>query len=312
MDLRLAIGSPPQPRCAKIVLLLRLLAAFVCLIPVAARAHGRPPLPLALWGPFARTTIQCMRPISCAAQRCFRAVVAAERACMDAELTGGTCDVPRRDAEIASARSTAESVVAAACLGGQLTELRFADFNDARADILRACAHADGTVELLYGPLTAAPSVDAIPADERHCIVQTAAMSAKYLEVIMRAKTAVLDHAASIIAPSQKLGLLSKANDRIAAARTTLATQLGQACPGFADTYGLAPADFLSALELRADCVLGIMYVQTAISCQLPFCGNGITEPGEQCDDANANDNDTCHTNCTSNQSVSSTSEPVR
>src|SRR5262249_17970629 len=36
----------------------------------------------------------------------------------------------------------------------------------------------------------------------------------------------------------------------------------------------------------------------TAVPCG-PWCGNGVTEAGEQCDDANATDGDGCDANCT-------------
>ncbi len=39
-----------------------------------------------------------------------------------------------------------------------------------------------------------------------------------------------------------------------------------------------------------------------ACTCGLPLlCGNGLVDPGEQCDDGNANNNDTCKNNCTLN-----------
>lgn len=31
----------------------------------------------------------------------------------------------------------------------------------------------------------------------------------------------------------------------------------------------------------------------------LPYCGNGIPEEGEECDDGNENDADACRNNCT-------------
>lgn len=34
------------------------------------------------------------------------------------------------------------------------------------------------------------------------------------------------------------------------------------------------------------------------------MCGNGIVEAGEQCDDGNTNNTDSCRTNCTTNTPV--------
>jgi cysteine-rich repeat protein len=33
--------------------------------------------------------------------------------------------------------------------------------------------------------------------------------------------------------------------------------------------------------------------------CTPIVCGNGIPQPGEQCDDGNMDDNDCCHNDCT-------------
>ena len=34
-------------------------------------------------------------------------------------------------------------------------------------------------------------------------------------------------------------------------------------------------------------------------TCALPACGDGILQPGEECDDGNADDNDGCAADCT-------------
>lgn len=267
-----------------------------CLLPATAFAHGQPPLSLALWGPFGAPTTVCMRDISTAARRCFRAALAAHRACGEAKLAGGACDQVGRDAAIAAAEATAESTVTSSCLGGQLTELRFASFDDAKRDVMHACRQADGVADLLYPPAAST----ALPPDVRPCVVQTAALSAKLVDVIMRARTMVLDHVAtSILKPSQRLALLAQANRYVTAVEVTIAGQLGQACPQFAAMYGQDPVGFVAALEARANCVIGIVYVQTAIECPLPYCGNGIREDGEQCDDGNANNDDACRNDCT-------------
>lgn len=297
---RRAVAGPHLAfRWRRLIVAIGVLAALGCLDPVPAGAHGLPPLQLALWGPFARQVTQCQRQIASGAQRCFNAVIAAERACMDAELAGEPCDGARREALVAAARSTSEAVVASACLGGQLTELRFADFNDARTDVGRACTRAADALDMMYTS-AADGAVAGMPPAERLCVRQTAALSAKLLQYAIRAKAAVLNQiAARNLLPSVRLGLLAQAVNRIARARTTAAARLQQACPGFVDLYGLDAPAYLSALELRGDCVLGIMYVQQGVTCQLPYCGNGITDPGEQCDDANANDGDACRTDCT-------------
>src|SRR5215470_2736138 len=102
------------------------LAAVACAVLVArlAAAHLLPP-DLPFYGPFGAPTARCQRALGRAAQRCFRRVLAAQRQCLDTELVGGSCDVSSRDAEIAAAKQAGEDSVVQACLGGQLTELRF-------------------------------------------------------------------------------------------------------------------------------------------------------------------------------------------
>src|SRR5215468_2273662 len=101
-----------------------------------ARAHLFPP-DLAFYGPFGGPTVRCQRALGHAAQRCFRRVLTAKRLCMDAELAGGTCDRSGRDAEISAAQQDGQDAVVQACLGGQLTELRFIGFDEAKMDVAR-------------------------------------------------------------------------------------------------------------------------------------------------------------------------------
>jgi cysteine-rich repeat protein len=44
--------------------------------------------------------------------------------------------------------------------------------------------------------------------------------------------------------------------------------------------------------------------VTDALDCPSQVCGNGIPEPGEECDDGNEDSTDTCRTNCTSNPAL--------
>ena|GEM_PF-3846148 len=46
--------------------------------------------------------------------------------------------------------------------------------------------------------------------------------------------------------------------------------------------------------DLACNAVLDLVF-----DVQLPYCGNGVVDPGEQCDDGNANDSDYCRSDCT-------------
>src|SRR5262245_36741274 len=109
-------------------------AIAVVLRPLAASAHGAP-IDLAFFGPFGAPTVQCVRAISFATQRCFHKVLALKRQCLDNQLSDVACDVGQRDAAIDTAKQAAQAAVAATCLGGQLTELRFNSFDEVKADV---------------------------------------------------------------------------------------------------------------------------------------------------------------------------------
>ena len=93
---------------------------------------------------------------------------------------------------------------------------------------------------------------------------------------------------------------LGAAGTRVARMRTALATRLTARCDRatFATLYPLTPELLVAGLSSRADCLGGQLYIQTAVLCPDPICGNGIVEPGEDCDDANTDDGDACPSNC--------------
>jgi cysteine-rich repeat protein len=66
----------------------------------------------------------------------------------------------------------------------------------------------------------------------------------------------------------------------------------------FATLYPLTPEALIDGLSTRADCLGGQLYIQDTVLCPNAACGNGIVEPGENCDDGNTNDGDACPSNC--------------
>jgi cysteine-rich repeat protein len=262
-----------------------------------ADAHGLPALPLALWGPFATPTVDCLRQLSHATRRCFSTTLAAHRSCMDTTLAGDTCNTAERDAVIAAARETASAAVDAACLGGQLVELRFSDANDARTDVLRACAEADTAMRTVYGPALNSVTAPTLSAADRACITHLGAAADKILHATLREEGRVFDAASvRILSPSQKLGLLSDARERMAAARQRMAGHMAEACAGtvYGDTGAL-----LDLLDRRKNCVLSAVYfIDFSLRCPIPVCGDGIVDTGEECDDGNGIDADGCLSDC--------------
>jgi cysteine-rich repeat protein len=264
-----------------------------------AHAHALPALPLALWGPFATPTVDCLRQLSQATRRCFSATLAAHRSCMDTALAGNTCDTAERDTVIVAARETASAAVDAACLGGQLVELRFSDANDARTDVLLACAEAETAMRTVYGPVLNTVTAPALSPADRACITHVGMAASKMLSATLREESRVFDAAAvRILPPSQKLALLSGARQRLTTARQHMAGHMSKPCAG-ATVYDRHPEQLLSMLDRRGACVLSAVYFHTSVICPSPICGDGIVDTGEECDDGNGIDVDGCLGDCT-------------
>ena len=102
-------------------------------------AHQLQPPVIALWGPFSKPTLQCLRTLHRAEDDCLRRVIAAHHNCFGRQLTGLPCDTSARDAHIAAATRRVEQEVDRGCLGGQLTELFFRTYDDAKFDLTNAC-----------------------------------------------------------------------------------------------------------------------------------------------------------------------------
>jgi len=267
-----------------------------------ARAHLFPP-DLAFYGPFGGPTVRCQRALGHAAQRCFRRVLTAKRLCMDAELAGGTCDRSARDAEVSAAQQDGQDAVVQACLGGQLTELRFIGFDEAKMDVARTCGdQTDAAMSVLYAPVLNGGSTAAVAPTVSRCLTGTAGITQRLLQFILQLKMQALDHMAfSILGPSRKNAMMAKIATRINTTRAQVITRIQQLCPAFESAYQHDTATVLGLVEPRANCVIGAVYVQTSVACPLPVCGNGVKESGEGCDDGNRIDDDSCHNDCTTN-----------
>jgi cysteine-rich repeat protein len=200
-----------------------------------------------------------------------------------------------RDAHISAAKAVASGAVDAACTGGQLTELRFADFADAKADIVRGCVgEADAVISLLYpAAVVDAPSSCRITASQlgRKLVRRGLADSSRALNRIAK----------RIVPPSGRFALINAARARAARAGEMCAGRLRRQCAQFEATYGRSPEEWVEVLAERSDCVAYATYFQTAVSCPFPKCGNGIKEFDEACDDGNQVDTDACRNDCSVN-----------
>jgi cysteine-rich repeat protein len=258
-----------------------------------ARAHGGQVPDLQFWGPFSKRTLHCLRSLDQMAERCFRTALAARLECLRAQQGGASCD-PATDARVGRAVAMIGEMVPRACLGGQLTELRFRDSADAIADVSRACGEQSAAVAGMLD----VPGVESNPEGTLQCASRAADASRRVLDRSLRLTTRALGKMArTFLIPAEKEGLLSQVAADVAQLGSELAGSLDQACGDFRERFGTDAAALLAAMVRRADCIVGAVYVQSRIVCR-SLCGDGVVEPGEQCDDGNLMDGDLCTGDC--------------
>ncbi|MGD9764972.1 MAG: DUF4215 domain-containing protein [Candidatus Binatia bacterium] len=245
--------------------------------------------------------------MSHATHTCFEAVVAVEQRCRDARLRGETCDALAVEAEVEAATGSMLSAAADACTDGQLTEIGYFGFFDANADLRDACVNqARGAMAAAYAPATEAPSPAVIA-----CMSASAAYGRKVMWFILDRQTPVMERLATRLDPGEdRADVARQVEIELRDTRPRWIDGLLGVCPDFESIYGRTAESFLRTLKQRADCVLSKTYVNNAILCAGPSCGNGIPEGDEECDDGNADDSDACRNDCT--QAGSSASAPGR
>jgi len=289
-------------RVAAAALAIALTLAPEALTPPAAQAHVGIPMPAAFWGPFTAPAGQCVRTISHGTRRCFHQVLIAKRRCMDQQLRGAGCDQTALSATVSAALAEVQNVVDAACLGGQLTELKYSTFDEAESDVSRACGdQTDIAIGLIYAPVVATGTFTPLSPQANACLVRVSALSQKFLEMALQLKGRAFDRISMIpvVSGARRIALLDRADARIANLKQKFADRVHRECPAFDTVYQRTADWFMAALLPRTDCVVFATCIQSDVSCPLPICGNGITEPGESCDDGNQIDTDACRNNCT-------------
>ncbi len=136
---------------------------------------------------------------------------------------------------------------------------------------------------------------------ERTCIAAASQSTTKLLNVGFRSRRRTLDRIAQrSFTPARKRRLVDESTAQIAGRTGQLATEQARTCSAeaFAALYGRASEAFLATIASRADCLAGDTYAQAAVLCPPAVCGNGMREPGEDCDDGNTVAGDTCPADC--------------
>jgi cysteine-rich repeat protein len=268
----------------------------VVAIPALARGHGMR-LPFDQWGGFRAETFHCQRVVAAAAAQCAATAWDARRACRRAELQGGVCDQEATQATVDAARIKALDAVDESCSERQAIELQYLGSFDLQADVIIFCRGWEAAgVSAVYGLF----DVPLSPA-ERDCSEAAAAVADRLMHFVVRNRRQCMDRIASLplLAPN-RTSQLDVAADRARRAHDLLAARLATRCGAatFADLYGRTPGTFVTDLSARADCIGGLLYIQDAVLCPAPVCGNGIVELPEDCDDGNTAGGDACPATC--------------
>jgi cysteine-rich repeat protein len=276
-----------------------LLVASSVLYGGPASGHGEPAA-LAFWGDFGLALARCQREIGVASASCGQQAWRIRRDCRLLALGGGTCDVAADDDAVEAVRRQATDRIPPVCSATQIQQLRFVDVREAQQDVIRFCRDLENAaVSAVFRPVPADPT--GLSSVERTCIAAAAQSATKLLHVSFRSREHLLDRIAQrAFSPARKRQMLDASSLEIAGRSAQLASEQANRCPApaFAALYGVDVTTFLATIASRGDCLGGDSYAQAGVLCPLPQCGNGMREPGEDCDDANVEDGDACPATC--------------
>lgn len=270
-----------------------------------AWAHGTP-LPLSEWGNFGAAPSRCQRALGQAATQCALDVWALRRACIAAQLRGEPCDANATTRAVREARQRALDKVDAFCADADVLPLRFVDRQEALSDVTSICRQLERElVTAVYGPVLVGSSADYVVGEvapaRAACLADAAARATELLRFAAREERAPFDRIASQpMTGEDKFAAVARGEQRAQRARLSVAARATAGCDAatLAALYGRPVEQLLAAVGSRAACLIGGVYVQDRARCPAPVCGNGMEEAGEECDDGNADDTDTCRADC--------------
>lgn len=270
------------------------------LAPASARAHGQA-VPLVFWGNFPPGVAACQRHIAHAAAQCVNRVVRARGDCRLAAETGGSCDAAALTATVQAARADARATVRAECSATEAQNLRYIDLSEALSDVIDICRSAETVLESAIFPSARGSGQGLERTVVATCLGAMRTGAGKVLAAAMRERRRVLDRiAATNVEPAAKRGLIDRTTARIAVVVAAAAAAIDRDCPApaFAALYGRDAATHLATVATQADCFGDAVYVQDAVVCPAPVCGNAMREAGESCDDGNQVPGDGCDATC--------------
>jgi cysteine-rich repeat protein len=279
---------------------LGLVLALAC--SQAAQAHDRA-IDLNFWGDFGRATARCQQIVSRATAACTRVALDVRDSCLMVQLAGDECDTAATEARIEVARAEARNQVERHCTDAQLRELQYLSLQDALDDLTRVCEQIDTAVmSASFGPATVGGTVGAAASPMSDCLEVTSDGTRTLMRSAIRVQQRAFDRIASrSLTTTQKRALVDWSKRRIEALRSLVRRRIEARCPDsmFQSVYGRGLDGFLTGIAQQSDCFSGSVYVQDAVTCPAPVCGNGIQERNEECDDGNDFEGDGCRSDCT-------------
>ena len=287
---------PQRPTC--LCLVIGILILFAPRPPVAY-AHGQA-LPFAFWGDFPAAAARCQSVLAYAATRCANRVWKFHTDCFDALLDGNVCGVSVVVDPVQGAHLDSLNVIDVLCTSPEAQALGFLLKYEAQTDMNNFCyAVENALVSVVYGPV-----MNGHPPDDRTrtCVEAMARATTKLWRFAVRARRHALDEIARRnMAPSDKQVLIDESSMLVENLQALIQKRLEAVCAttDFTATYHHDDSELLKLVGQRADCLAAAVYVQNAVFCPLPVCGNGMQEVGEQCDDGNLVDGDGCSSHCT-------------
>ena len=287
-----------------------LLAAILSLATLradAAYAHGQG-LPFAFWGNFPKATAHCQQVLAFEATRCANRVWKVHTDCDNALLDGKACGTSSVPDLVQRAHLDSLNIIDLLCTSPEAQGLGFLLKYEAQTDMNNFCTAIENAfVSAVYGPVMQGGFVGVTDDETRICVEAMAQATTKLWRFAVRARRHALDEIArNDMTPSDKQVAVDASSMVVAQLRGRVQKTLEASCPAaaFAAAYHNDDGALLTLVGQRADCLAAAVYVQSAIFCPAPVCGNGMQEAGEQCDDGNVVDGDGCSSRCTTESRV--------
>jgi cysteine-rich repeat protein len=277
-------------------------AAIVLARPASLHPHGGR-LPLEQWGGFDPQASRCQRAIAYAASYCASRSWRLRERCRSSQVHGGTCDENRTTSRIRQVRAAARDHIDRFCPNEMvLFDLSYLGSPDLQTDLIDFCRAWERAAEsavfgsFLRGDL-GSPPTNAASA----CIDAAASTTTRLMTFTFAARLQAMNQmAVSEYSVDDEVRLYDEGSRRIERSRAALVDDLSSACreTGFQLVYGKEPRAFLDDVGVRADCIGAQFYIQDRFLCPAGVCGNGVLEPGEDCDDGNQTAGDRCDGTC--------------